>query len=236
MCNILIFMLQILNIMFLHRCCQDSQANLYLWRVENINLSEIFHKMKVLIFPELILVPTLGESQERVVNTRCHCFRFPIHELLFFPATSLSFGNFSSHSVPHLAPSQLKALQVDFPFPSEFQLSCGTVFHVFLIICPCVMSLQGQYGSPKLPALYKQKLARQPVGKWFSDRCPLYSFLLVIHHPHLPTGGKQFTSCVSHLTQIESSGRSYLFQECNYPRGETCLGTVAGMTKFKALL
>lgn len=61
MCNILIFMLQILNIMFLHRCCQDSQANLYLWRVENINLSEIFHERKVLIFPELILVPTLRE-------------------------------------------------------------------------------------------------------------------------------------------------------------------------------
>lgn len=62
MCNILIFMLQILTIMFPHRYCQDSQANLYLWRVENINLSKIFHKMKVLIFPELILVPTLGES------------------------------------------------------------------------------------------------------------------------------------------------------------------------------
>lgn len=30
MCNILIFMLQILNIMFLHRCCQERQANLYL--------------------------------------------------------------------------------------------------------------------------------------------------------------------------------------------------------------
>lgn len=62
MCTILIFMLQILNIMFLHRYCQDSQANLYLWRVENINLSKIFREMKVLIFPELILVPTLGES------------------------------------------------------------------------------------------------------------------------------------------------------------------------------
>lgn len=60
--NILIFMLQILSIMFLRRYCQGSQANLYLWRVENINLSEISHEMKVLIFPELILVPTLGES------------------------------------------------------------------------------------------------------------------------------------------------------------------------------
>lgn len=29
-CNILIFMLQILNIMFLRRWCQKSQANLYL--------------------------------------------------------------------------------------------------------------------------------------------------------------------------------------------------------------
>lgn len=175
MCNILIFMLQILNIMFLHRCCQDSQANLYLQRVENINLSKIFHETKVLLFPGLILVPTLGEPQRGIVNTRCHCFSFPTHDLIFSP-TSLSVGNFSSHSVVHLAPSQLKALQVDFPFPSEFQLSCGTVFHVFLIICSCVMSLQEQYGSPKLPSLYKQKLARWPVGKRFSDRCPYTHF------------------------------------------------------------
>ena len=175
MCNTLIFMLQILNIMFLHRCCQDSKANLYLQRVENINLSKIFHERKVLIFPELILVPTLGEAQSSVVNTMCHCFRFPIHDLLFSP-TSLSFGNFSSHSVLHLAPRQLKALQVDFPFPSEFQLSRGTVFHVFLIICPCVMSLQGQYVSPNLPALYKQKLARWPVGEQFSEVAPYIHF------------------------------------------------------------
>ena len=145
MCNILILMLQILNIMFLHRRCQDSQANLYLQRVENINLSKIFHET-VLIFPELILVLLL-ESFRRAVNTRCHCFRFLIHGLLSSPA-SLSSGSCSSHSVLHLASHQLKALQVDFPFPSEFQLSGGTVFHVFLIICSCVMSLQGQYGSP----------------------------------------------------------------------------------------
>lgn len=170
MCNILIFMLQTLNVMFLHRYCQDSRANLYLQRAENVNLPKTFHKM-VSLLPGLILVPLLGESLRRVVHTRCHCFRFSIQA--HFPPQLLSlFGNFSSHSGLHLALSQLKALQVDFPFPSEFQLSGGTVFHVCLIICSCVMNLQGQHGSPKLPASYKQKLARWPVGEWCPGRCP----------------------------------------------------------------
>lgn len=235
MFNILIFMFQILNIMFLHRCCQDSKPSLYLQRVENINLSKVFHEMKVLIFPELILVPSLGGVQRSVVSTRCHCFRFPILKpFAFFPNFPL-FGNFSLHSVLYLAPRQLKALQVDFPFPSEFSLSCGAVFHVFLIMCPCVMRLQEQYGPPNLPALYKQKLARWPLGEQFSDRCPLQSFLLVIHHPHLPTGGKQFTSCIK-LPNTESTGLSCFSQDCNYPSGEIGLGTVAGTTKFKGLL